>query len=259
LCDNALAKEAELKEIYEIQKSASTLTVLIEAQDRKREEFERDMAAEREDLKRQIEQTRSEWDEEKRRRETEFKDRDAVEQKKREREREEYRYAFAREQQLAKDQFADEMAKARKELAEKTAQAERELRERERVVAAGEAEFNSMRQRVDAFPKELEAAVAKAVKEATTRLQSDSSAKEELLKREFAGERNVLTTRITSLEHTVKEQSDQLAKLASQADKAYSQVQDIAVKAIEGSSNFKSLTNLQQLLADQGRRQAQEK
>ena len=57
----------------------------------------------------------------------------------------------------------------------------------------------------------------------------------------------------------VKEQSTQILKFSQQAEKAYTQVQDIAVKAIEGSSNFKSLTSLQQLLTEQGRKQGQEK
>src|SRR5437016_5723634 len=102
-------------------------------------------------------------------------------------------------------------------------------------------------------------ASAKAVQEATAKAQADSSAREELLKREFVGERNVLTTRIASLEQTAKEQSAQILKFSQQAEKAYSQVQDIAVQAIEGSSNFKSLTSLQQLLAEQGRKPGAEK
>jgi len=57
----------------------------------------------------------------------------------------------------------------------------------------------------------------------------------------------------------VKEQSEQIARLMAQAEKAYVQVQDIAVKAIEGSSAAKSLANLQQMLADQSRRPGQEK
>jgi len=64
----------------------------------------------------------------------------------------------------------------------------------------------------------------------------------------------VLTTRIAALEQTVKEENQQLAKLAQQSEKAYTQVQEIAVRAIEGSSSFKSLTSLQQLLAEQGRK-----
>src|ERR1700677_1975358 len=48
-----LAKEAELKEIYEIQKSASTLTALIESQQRRRDEFETELATDKEVLTRE--------------------------------------------------------------------------------------------------------------------------------------------------------------------------------------------------------------
>jgi hypothetical protein len=249
-----LAKEAELKEIYDIQKAASTLTALIESQQRRRDEFEAELAKDKQELAREIDSARAEWDAERKSREAEQKEFTAAEQKRREREREEYRYAFAREQQLAKDKFADEMAKAEKSLAERTADAERKLALREQAVAEREQELESLRSRVEASPKELDAAVARAVKDATDRARADFAAREELLKREFAGERNVLTTRIAALEQTVKEQTEQITRFAGQAEKAYAQVQDIAVKAIEGSAASKSLAGLQQLIADQSRR-----
>lgn len=253
------AKELELKEIYEIQRSASTLTALIEAHDRKRSELESELAQMKEELTREIDETREVWEQEKKLREADGKERDAAEQKRRKREEEEYKYTFAREQQQSKDKFADEMARAEKELAERKAQGEKELAERERAVKAREDEQAGLRQKVEAFPKDLEAAVARAVKEVTTRLQQESAAREELLKREFAGEKNVLTTRITSLEKTAAEQSEQIGRLLQQADKAYGQVQEIAVRAIEGSANAKQLANLQQMLADQGRKGAGER
>lgn len=249
-----VAKDVELREIYEIQRSASTLTALIESHERERARFEAELAEMKRQLEGEVEQTRADWEHEKRLRETEAKERDAAEQKRREREKEEYRYVFAREQQQARDQFTDEMNKARKELAEHKAAAEREMAERERAVAAREEEVASLRLRVESFPRELDAAAAKAAKEAATRLQQETSAREELLKREFAGEKNVLTTRIASLDQVVKEQAEQIARLQSQADKAYGQVQEIAVRAIEGSASTKQLSSLQQMLADQGRR-----
>jgi hypothetical protein len=254
-----VAKGAELKEIYDIQKNASTLTALIEAQQNRRDEFEASLAAEKEELTAEIEGTRSEWESEKKARETEAKDRLAAEQKRREREQEEYRYAFAREQQLAKDRFADETAKAEKALADKVAEAQRQMAAREKAVAEREQELKDLRARVDALPKELETAVAQAVKETSERHRADATAREELLKREFAGERNVLTTRITALEQVAKEQAEHITRLSSQAEKAYVQVQDIAVKAIEGSSASKSFASLQQFLSEQSRRPAQEK
>ena len=254
-----VAKDAELKEIYEIQRSASTLTALIESHERQKSQLEADFAQRKQELQHEIEQTRAEWDGEQVERSTELKERDAAEQKRREREKEEYRYAFAREQQQAKDKFADEMETAHKDLNERKAQAERELQDRERAIKTREDELAQLRQRVDSFPKELEVAIARAVKEATTRQQQDSTAREELLKREFAGERNVLSTRITSLEQTVKEQSEQIARLLSQSEKAYGQVQEIAVRAIEGSASAKQLSSLQQMLAEQARKASAER
>ena len=65
----------------------------------------------------------------------------------------------------------------------------------------------------------------------------------------------MLTTRIESLEKTVKEQNQQIAHLSQQLEKAYQKVQDIAVKAVEGSSNV----NLQQLIREQSKAQSQER
>ena len=107
--------------------------------------------------------------------------------------------------------------------------------------------------------KEMDSAVNKAVKETIERLNGEAGSREELLRKEFDGERNVLSTKINSAEKTIKEQGEQIAKLSLQMEKAYQKVQDIAVKAIEGSSDAKSLANLQHLLNEQIRKQPQEK
>jgi hypothetical protein len=252
-------KEKELSEIYEIQKAALSLGALIQAQHEKREQFEREMAEEKEELAREIDEARRQWEQEKDAHDAAIKERDAFEARRRKREDEEYRYAFAREQQIARDQFADEKGKLERDLARRKAEMEQQLGERERVVGEREAELGRLRQQVDAFPLQLDAAVARAVKETTTRAQSEAAAREELLKREFAGERNVLTTQIASLQQAVKDQAAQLAKLSQQSEKAYGQMQDIAVKAIEGSSNFKSWAGMQQMFADPPRKQPAEK
>ncbi len=173
--------------------------------------------------------------------------------------REEYRYAVAREQNLAKEQFADQTSRLEREISTRREQADAELKRREETLATREAESTQLRERIDGFPQELQVAVTKAVAAAVARAQADGASREELLQREFAGEKNVLTTRLAALEQTTKEQSAQILKLSQQAEKAYTQVQDIAVKAIEGSANFRSLTSLQQLLTEQGRKPGQEK
>jgi hypothetical protein len=252
-------KEKELQELYEIEKSAVTLAALIESQNQKRQQFESEMAEKKESLGQEIETLRAEREREKNDYEAEIKERDMAEKKRRDREKEEYEYSFKREQKLTKDKFEDEKAKLEKEILIKKGQMESELKEREKVIVEHEGELNELRKKVGAFPKELETTVAKAIKETTDRLNLEAKNREELVKKEFIGERNVLTTRIDSLEKIVKEQSEQIAKFSQQLEKAYQQVQDIAVKTIEGSSSIKSFANLQQWISEQTRKAPQEK
>jgi hypothetical protein len=252
-------KEKELQELYEIEKSAVTLAALIESQNQKRQAFELEMAEKKEALSQEVEALRAQREQEKKEYEEEIKERDMIEKKRREREKDDYEYSFKREQKLAKDKFEDEKAKLEKEIQIKKEQMEDELKEREKVVSDREEEFNELKKKVAAFPKEIETAVAKAVKETTDRLNLEAKNREELQKREFVGEKNVFTTRIESLEKIVKEQNEQVAKLSQQLEKAYQQVQEIAVKTIEGSSTVKSFANLQQWINEQMRKSSQEK
>jgi hypothetical protein len=259
-------KEKELQEIYEIQKSASGLAALLEAQNIKREEFEIEMGEKKEALTEEIQSRRAEWEKEKKLHETDIKEREASESKKRERENEEYSYALAREQQLARDQFeadkkkyADEKAELEKEIQLRKEQTDKEFAEREQVIRQSEEELDELRNKVAAFPKELETTLNKEVKAAVEKVQLEAANRDELLRKEFEGERNVLSTRVAALERTLQEQTAQIAKLNQQLEKAYSQVQDIAVKAVEGSSGAKTLSGLQQMMVEQGRGQVQEK
>jgi hypothetical protein len=253
------AKDAELKEIYEIQRSASTLLAIIETQRQQQEEMKCEFQTEKEQLESEIAATRAEWTKEKKERELETKERDAIEQKRRQREAEEYKYNTAREQQLAQDRLNDTLAKGEKELSERKAQLERDWAEREKALAASEEELMQLRSRAAGFAEELKAVSNKAVADATARLEQQHKAADELLRQHLEGEKNVLTAKIASLERTVKDQAEQLTRLQEQAEKAYAQVQEIAVRAIEGSANTKQLTHLQQLLADQVRKSSPER
>jgi hypothetical protein len=252
-------KEKELQDLFEIEKSAVTLAALIESQNQKRQAFDLEMAEKKEALSQEIEALRTQREQEKKEYEEESKERDTIDKKRREREKEEYEYSFKREQKLAKDKFEDEKAKLEKEIQTKKEQMENELKAREKVIAEREEELSELKKKVAAFPKEMEAAISKAVKETADRLNLEAKNREELVKKEFIGERNVLTTRIESLEKISKEQNEQIVKLTQQLEKAYQQVQEIAVKTIEGSATIKSFANLQQWVSEQARKVPQEK
>lgn len=245
------AKERELQELYGIEKAAASLAALLEAQNQKRREFEAELTAQKEQLDREIESTRSFWEEEKKRREQELKERDLAEKKQRDREKEDFTYGFRREQQALRDKLSDEKATLEKEILMKREAFDKEFAAREKAIAESEQELVQLRQRAGTFPKELESTVEKAVKDATDRLKAEAKAREDLLRKEHEGERNVLATRIEAMDRLVKDLTAQNSKLAAQAEAAYQKVQDIAEKAIDGSSQAKSYTELQKMLADQ--------
>ena len=247
-------KEQELAEIYDIQRQAVSLTALIKAQQQKRDDFEAEIAKEREDLESEIAEARAQWDAERKGREVEMKEQTIIDSKARQRDRDEYLYKFTREQQQSKDQFADEKARIERELTLRREELERQLGDREVAVTAREKELTDLRDRAARFPADFDAAIAKAIRETTARAQADAATREELLNREATGEKNVLATRIASLDQTVKDQADQIKQLSQQLQKAYGQVQEIAVRAIDGSSNSKTLAGVQQLLSDQSRK-----
>ncbi|MGA2555792.1 MAG: hypothetical protein ABSG04_05905 [Verrucomicrobiota bacterium] len=253
------SKEREIKELYGIEKAAVSLAALMDAQNQKRAEFETQMAREQEELENEIQANRAAWEEEKKSHEAEVKERDAAEKKAQDRAREDFNYAFKREQQAIKDKLNDEKTALEKEIKLKRETAEKDLAERERAIAEKERELAELRAKASAFPKELETAVNQAVKEATERLKLEAKSREDLAHKQFEGERNVLSARNENLERANKDLLSANAKLAQQLEAAYQKVQDIAEKTVEGSSQARSLAELQKLLIEQGRKGREEK
>jgi len=242
-----LAKENELSEIYEIQKNSESLYALLEAQRIKKEEFVEAMQNDKLELETEISEKKKKWEIEKIQKETELKEKEQKELAARNREKEEYTYNFKREQQLLHDKFESEKTSLEKELTALKEKTVKELEEREKNILDSEAELKELRAKSAEFPKEISRVVEKSVKDATERIILEAKHKEELLISSFDGEKKSLGIRIDSLEKTIKEQNEMIAKLSGQLEKSYSQIQDIATKAVAGSSN-KPLQNYSQNL-----------
>lgn len=253
------AREQDLQEVYDIERKASTLAALIEAENRQRSDFEAEMAERRTELEQEIAAIRERWQKEKAEYEQAQKAGREADKRARDREKEEFEYAFQREQTLARNKFSDESAALEKEIQARRETLEKELAEREREVAARETELRELRSKVDLLTKDRDTAVTQAVTTVRERLLAETKAQADLAQKQFEGERNVLSTRIDGLEKTVKDQAAQIAKLSGQLEAAYGKVQDIAVKAIEGSANAKAIQGLQSMLADATRKPAVDK
>ncbi len=246
-------KQNELEEIYGIEKEAAKLAAIIEAQNQIKEDFEEDMAENRErqeseltvkrnQLEKQITETKATWEKEK----SEYLEKVAEEKsnndKEQIRENEEYGYQLKRTRELEQNKFADAKEQTEKEIYQKKDEFEqfrqikgKELDEREKHITEREQIMDELQEKVDFFPAQLEKAVNIAEKQSDKILSERFSQNEALLLKGFEGEKNVLETRIVSLESLAKDQAKQIDKLNIQQEKAYKQVQDIASKAVAGS------------------------
>lgn len=232
-------KQEELKNIYEVETAASDLAALIEAQNAKRDEFKKEMDEKRSELDEEIEEARTEWEKERTEHDQQVKEQADTLKKQRQREKEEYEYTFAREKEQKTNQLNDELQLLTREIGQKKTEFEQEynqkrheLEAREEAVAKLEDEMTGLRTEVDTFPGKLEESVNKAVKETTDRLTSDFSKNEALLNAKFEGEKNVLLSKIESLEKMVASQESQVSELSRRNDQAYEKVQDIANRAV---------------------------
>lgn len=230
------AKENELKDIFEIEKEASSLRALIDLQKIKREEFENETILRENEFNEEMAKKKVEWEEEKKQIESDLKERRENAKKSLEREKEEFRYEFEQEKKKTIDQFNTDKTSMERELKEKQEQAEKEFAEREKAISEAENELEELRSKVNEFEAILKSSVNKSVSEATEKIENEASYKEQMLIAKFEGEKQVFKTRIESLEKTIKDQALQLKHQSEQIEKSYSQVQNIAIKAVEGSN-----------------------
>jgi hypothetical protein len=254
--DEALKiKERELKEIYEIEKSALTLASLIEAYNRKNIELENEYKEKKNLLEIEIKNLKDQWAEEKLQHEKLVKENDEEFRKETKRKKEEFEYTFNREKEQKVNALNDELNKIKKEIEitnedfEVSRQLkEKELSEKEQKIAEKENYIKKLEEAAADFPAKLDKEVSNAIKQTELRLTSEYEIKQNLLKSEYEGKLAVLNTKIESLEKTLSEQNKQMEALIKQHEKAYAQVQQIAISAVQGAADKNTQTKFEQIL-----------
>ncbi len=259
-------KDNDLKEIYGIEHSALSLASLIEANNIKTIQLEKDyydrkntLETELSELKNKIELEKKSYENLSKEKENEFKlywDR----------KKEEFEYNFKRESGQKLNGLNDELTSLKRSIEEEKdkfqkdiAEKNKELELRENKISEKE-QFNAeLAEKASAFPAKLEAEVLNAVKTTTEKLKSEFELQKELIHKEYEGKINVLNTKVESLEKIINEQDKHISVLTSQHEKAYMQVQQIATSAIQGNADKNSQNKFEQILDKIGKIQASEK
>jgi len=232
----------ELEKLHKIDIAKTALGQLVE-------EYEQQQAT----LEAEINAARQNWALENQAKEQETKEFGDTLKKTRQRETDEYEYKKALERKKAQDKYEEELRLREKQNRESQENLEKDWQRREAALKAQEDDISILRGTVNEFPARLKKEVDKAAAEAAKHAEQKFSQEILLLKRDSEAEKRISELRIKTLEETIVRQVAQINALQTQVDEAKKQVQDIAVKAIEGASGAKALSHINQIAMEQAK------
>jgi colicin import membrane protein len=239
-------ERAELDRLHKIDVAATALDQLVQ-----------DHAREKERLEGEIALQRSAWEEESRNTERERKEQEESLKKSRAREIEEYEYKKALERKKAQDKYEEDQRLQEKKNKERQEALEKSWQQRETILKEQEQELLRLRKEAQEFPEmvktESEKAAVLAAKAAEQKFEQEIL----MLKKEAETEKRLASLQVKTHEETIVRQASQIGALQKQVDEAKQQVQDIAVKAIEGASGAKALAHINQIAMEQAKRPQQ--
>ena len=232
----------DLERLHKIDITATSLDQLVQ-----------DYARERERLETEMQTRRAEWEQEARTTERERKEAEEALRKQRLRENEDFEYKKQLDRKKAQDRYEEELRLRENKNEERQQELERTWAQREAAWKEREGELAELRQKVEDFPKRLAAEKEAVLAEATRQAAASYEQRILILQKDADAERKVAALHITTLQDALKRQSEQILALEKAVEEAKRQVQDIALKAIEGASGSRALAHVNQIAMEQAK------
>ena len=235
----------ELERLHKIDISATAIDHLVQDYESQKQTLEAEISAQREA-----------WSAEELQRAREQKEYDDNLKKQRQREAEDYEYKKILDRKKAQDKYEEETRLLEKKNKEKQDDIEKSWKQRETGLREKEEEWSHLRKEVDEFPARLkmesDLAVGSELKSAEQKFEHARI----LLNKESESEKRLAETRIKALQDTLARQTAEIEKLQTQVEEGKRQVQDIALKAIEGASGAQALSHIDKIAMEQAKTRA---
>ncbi|MBD2213474.1 hypothetical protein H6G27_26900 [Nostoc linckia FACHB-104] len=256
----AVEKEvAELKQLHNLEISEDILDTLITSYEDNSKTYQEEFTERKEELLQEIDEQRKSWLKEQDDSNRLIKERDENLKKTRQRDEAEYKYNLELQRKLQKDEYEQQQKELNQQLEEFQQETEKQWNEREKAIAEQEKQFEELKVKVEAFPKDKEAAIKKATEEGKGIAYYQAKIKSDLYSKEVEGQKRFYEQRLQSLEQTISNQDTRLQNLTKQLESALKQVQDLAVKAIEGTANVNSYQAIKEIALEQAKSQVKNK
>ncbi|MBH8561192.1 hypothetical protein I8748_03190 [Nostoc sp. CENA67] len=253
-------KEVEqLKQLHNLEIADNTLDTLIKAYEDNSKAYQEEFSQSYEILSQEILEQRIAWQKEQDEYQQTIKERDENLNKNRQRDTAEYKYNLELQRQLDADEYQQRQKTLSKQLDEFQQETEKQWSEREKAIAEREKQFEESKAKVEAFPKDKEAAIKKSTEEGKGIAHYQAKVKADLYAKEVEGQKRFYEQRLQSLEQTITNQETRIQNLSKQLESALKQVQDLAVKAIEGTANVNSYQAIKEIALEQAKSQVKNK
>jgi colicin import membrane protein len=236
----------ELERLHKIDIAATTLDHLIEEHARNKQAFETEVS-----------EARAEWKAEASQTERERREAEEALKKQRQREIEDYEYKKALERKKAQDKYDEDQRLVERKNAERQETLTRQWQQREAALKAQDDDVVRLRAEVAEFPARLARDIEAAAAEARRQVESGFERQVLILKKDAEAETRMTDLRVKALEQSLTAGAAQIAALEKQLAEAKQQVQDIAVRAIDGASGARALGHINQIAMEQAKNRPQ--
>jgi uncharacterized coiled-coil protein SlyX len=249
----------QLTQLHNLEVSEDILDTLIASYENNSKTYEDEFSQRKEVLLQEIDEQRKTWAKEQEENSRVIKERNEDIKRIRQRDEAEYKYNLELQRKLEKDEYEQQQKILNNQLEELQEETDKQWAEREKVISEREKQFEEYKAKVEALPKDKETAIKKATEEGKGIAYYQAKIKSDLYGKEVEGQKRFYEQRLQSLEQTITNQETRIQNLSKQLDSALKQVQDLAVKAIEGSANVNSYQAIKEIALEQAKSQVKNK
>lgn len=253
---SAVATEIkQLEELHELEINNNTLDDLLKIYENNEQNFVEEFSRRQETLAQEFSRQKQAWEKEQEEHKRLVKERNDEKNKTTQREAAEYKYDLELQRKLNTDEYEQTQNRLSNELEEFRLLQEKQWAEKERTLAEREQQVAEAKNKVEGFAKEKELAIKRATEEGKGIAHYQAKIKTDLYAKDVEGQKRFYEQRLESLDQTIQNQEARIQGLAKQLESALKQVQDLAVKAIEGAANINYYQAVKEIAIEQAKTQ----
>lgn len=248
-------KKENLAKLYDLKVENGILDKLVTEYEEKQTQYTEENKKRQETYQQDLAEKQKTWQKEQKnhqKKTTEHKEKDDLEYQ---RNYKEHEYDLQLSRKAEKDNYEQKKKTLQHILSDLREQQDEVWATQEKQVKDHEDEFEKFKKEAEEIPTKLEKETKKAEYEGKAIIEKDAKIKADLLAKEVENAHKVYEMKISVLESNIKGQEARLATLDKQLETVLKQVQDLAIKALEGTTNQKSFDAVREIALEQAKNQ----